>query len=179
MSGKWIRFASSILILLIAFQSAAFADAIQGRVAHADSQALDVTVYDQQGRPYPNVLHLDVDDRTQVNGVSSIMNLRPNDAISAEVSQEESRSWHADRITLFQEINARPATQNPSSSPRDVLGNPVVRGALLGAATGAIASSASGGKVGKGALVGAGVGAAAGILGGLFSKKSDQSSDSN
>jgi hypothetical protein len=80
----------------------------------------------------------------------------------------ESGLWHADEVTLFQEINARPATQNPPPTMRDVLGNPVVKGALLGAATGAIASGASGGKAGKGALIGAGAGAAAGLLGQLL-----------
>jgi hypothetical protein len=82
-------------------------------------------------------------------------------------------------VTLFQDINARPATQKPSPTLRDALGNPVVKGALVGAATGAIASSASGGKAGKGALVGAGVGAAAGLLENMFSGGNRQSDNSN
>jgi uncharacterized membrane protein len=72
-------------------------------------------------------------------------------------------------------MNARPATKNPPPTMRDVLGNPVVKGALLGAATGAIASGASGGKAGKGALVGAGVGAIGGLLFGGGSSDQDSS----
>ena len=180
MSAKFLRFAGLVLALFVLLQAAAFADTIEGRVAGVSQKSLDVTVYDPQGRPYPHNLHLKTDYRTRVNGISSLTDLRPRDAVSVDVHQEESREWRADKVTLFQQINARPATKNPPPSMRDVLGNPVVRGALLGAATGAIASSASGGKAGKGALVGAGVGAAAGLLGGLFggNSTSDQSSDS-
>ena len=178
---KLFRFSCLSMVLAVIFQTVAYADTIEGRVAGFSAQALDVTVYDPQGRPYPQNLHVKTDYRTRVSGISSLANLRRNDAISLDVHQEESREWRADKVTLFQEINARPATKNPPPSMRDVLGNPVVRGALLGAATGAIASSSSGGKAGKGALVGAGVGAAAGLLGGIFggNNNSSQSSDSN
>lgn len=179
MHRHWIRSSSIVLILVGALQVAAFADVVEGRVAQASSNALDMVIYDAQGRPYPNQLRLKVDNSTQLGGVSSVLDLRPNDAVSADVRQEESGIWRADRVTLFQEVNARPATKNPSPSLRDVLGTPVVRGALVGAATGAIASSASGGKAGKGALIGAGVGAAAGLLEGMFSGNSRKSSDSD
>ena len=179
MIRSMIRSGSLVLVLLTILQVAAFADSIEGRVARVSPQALDVTVYDAQGRPYPNALHLKVDGRTQLNGIYSVMDLRPNQAVGAEVRQEESGIWRANSVTLFQEMNARPATKNPSPSLRGVLGNPMVRGALMGAATGAIASSASGGKAGKGALVGAGVGAAAGLLEGMFSQRSQNSSDTD
>lgn len=163
------------------FQGSAFAESIEGRVSRVGYNAVDVIVYDPQGRPYPNALNVNVDSRTYVNGATSVASLRPNDAISLEVRQQENGTWRADKITKFQEMNARPATKNPPPTMRDVLGNPMVRGALVGAATGAIASSASGGKAGKGALIGAGVGAAAGLLENMFSQNSQrsQSSDSN
>lgn len=176
---SFIRCTSLVLVFLFGVQMAAFADTIEGRVAQTSSQGLDMTVYDAQGRPYPNTLHLKVDSSTQVVGAPSLYGLRRNDPIRAEVRQDEMRAWHADKVTVFQDINARPATTKPSPSLRDVLGNPVARGAITGAVTGAIASSASGGKAGKGALVGAGVGAAAGLLGSMFSQPSNQSSDSD
>lgn len=159
--------------VLITLPAAAFADTIEGRVAGRDERGLAVTVYDPQGRPYPNNISLGIDSRTQLRGAASFSNLQRGTAISADVHQEEDRLWYADRITVFQEMDAQPATQNPPPTMRDVLGNPVVRGALLGAATGAIASSASGGKAGKGALVGAGVGAAGGLLGQIFGGDGD------
>ena len=174
-----IGFVSLFLISPLFLQATAFAEMLEGRVVRANSQSLDLRVYDPQGRPYPNTLNLKVDAYTRVTGVSSVSNLRTDDAVSAQVYQDESRTWHVDRVTLFQEMNARPATQNPPPSLRDVLGNPMVRGALLGAATGAIASSTSGGKAGKGALVGAGVGAAAGLLGQMFSQNSKSSQNSD
>lgn len=174
-----MRFFSLAVFFFFLTQVTAFADSIEGRVQYASSKALDLIVYDAQGRPYPNALHLKVDNRTQVSGVSSVSALRAHDPVGVLVSQEESGSWRADRVSLFQDVNAQPATQKPSASLRDVLGNPVVRGALIGAATGAIASSASGGKAGKGALVGAGVGAAAGLLGEMFGGQSNASSDSD
>ncbi len=179
MSPKSIRFASLFLVSLVFFQATAFADTLEGRVVRANSRALELKVYDPQGRPYPNNLNLEVNSRTRLVGVSSVLELYAQDPVSVDVHQTESRVWIADRITLFQEMNTRPATKNPPSSLRDVLGSPVVRGALLGAATGAIASSSSGGKAGKGALVGAGVGAAAGLLGEMFSQNSNSSQDSD
>lgn len=178
--GKRIFRAGLIgLLFVLVWEEAALADMIEGRVAKASSYGISMVVYDAQGRPYPNPLDLKVDGRTAFEGVPSVAALRPNDAVSAEVRREESGQWRADRVKLFQEINARPATQRPSPSLRDVLGNPVARGALTGAATGAIAASASGGKAGKGALIGAGVGAAAGLLEGMFSQRPQDSSSSN
>ncbi len=140
--ARSIRMASLVLVLGILFQGVAFADNIEGRIAGVRPGALEVTVYDPQGRPYPNNLQLSTDSRTRVYGARYLSELRPNDPVSIEVTQLESRAWHADEVNLFQEVNAQPATQNPPPTMRDVLGNPVVRGALLGAATGAIASSA-------------------------------------
>lgn len=167
-----------LVVALISFlQVTGYADMVEGRVAQANAQALDVIVYDAQGRPYPNALRLQVDSRTQLNGISSVADLQPNDAIGADVRRQETGQWHADGVRLFQQFHAKPATKQTSPSLREVLGNPVVRGALLGAASGAIASSASGGKAGKGALVGAGVGAAAGLLQNIFEQKSNAQPD--
>ena len=140
MFSDFVRSGSLVLVLLSVLQTSAFADAVEGRVAQSGPQELDVVVYDAQGRPYPNALHLKVDGRTRLNGVTSASELGPNDAVGAEVRREESGIWRADSVTLFQEINAHPATRKPSASLRDVLGNPVARGALTGAATGAIAA---------------------------------------
>ena len=177
MSSRWMRSGCLVLVFLVILQVVAFADSIEGRVVRVSPADLELRVYDAQGKPYPKTLHLEVDNRTQFNGIASAAYLRPNDAVGAQVHQGESGAWHADRVTFFQQIDAQPATKTPSSSLRDVLGNPVARGALLGAATGAIASSASHGKAGKGALVGAGVGAAAGLLEGIFSGRSQKSQD--
>ncbi len=168
-----------VLALTLALQTAVFAEAVEGRVARSSPYALAMVVYDAQGRPYPNELNVGVDSRTVLQGARSMSDLRPNDAVSADIRQEESGAWRAASVTKFQEVSMRPATQKPSPSLRDALGNPVVRGALTGAATGAIASSASGGKAGKGALVGAGVGAAAGLLGQMFGGSSQNSSSSD
>ena len=177
MIKSMLRAGSMGLVLLITFQAAAFADSVEGRVAQANSQELEMTVYDSQGHPYPNTLVLKIDANTQLNGLRSLYDLRPNDAIGADVHQEEGGAWAADSITLFQQIDAQPATKKPSSSLSSALGNPMVKGALLGAATGAIAASASHGKAGKGALIGAGVGA---LLGGVFNQSNNSSdADSN
>jgi hypothetical protein len=169
-SGAWV------LVLLGLLQTAAFADVVEGRVSRVSSSVLDLVVYDRNGRPYPNALPIKVNLRTKLSGIKKITDLKRNDAAGADVHQEESGLWVADRVTRFQQVNARPATKNPPPTMRDFLGQPVVRGALTGAATGALASGLSGGKAGKGALVGAGVGAAAGLLEGLFSQPSSQSS---
>ena len=175
-----IRFVLTIITLHAAVGTA-LADIIEGRVADVSPGHLDMVVYDPQGQPYPNQLRLGVDYRTEVSGVKSILDLEPNDPVSADITQLESGNWYAQSVTLFQELHTQPATKKPSPSLKGFLGNPVARGALLGAATGAIASSSSGGKTGKGALVGAGVGAAAGLLGQLFSGQgqSPESVDSN
>lgn len=178
MKKNLFRVLSSALFMAV-ISTQAFADTIEGRVAGSDPRGIAVTVYDPQGRPYPNNLPLVIDQRTQLRGAGSFSNLRRGDAISADVTRQESGLWHADQITVFQQMNVRPATKNPPPSMRDVLGNPVVKGALLGAATGAIASGASGGKAGKGALIGAGVGAAGGLLGQLLGGDSSGSDQNN
>ncbi len=170
--SRWLLAA----VLFLSFPALAFADTVQGRVAAAGTSALDMTVYDGQGRPYPNALHLKVDRYTRLDGVSSPTLLRQQDPVSVQVSQEETGLWRADSISLLQESGAAPrASAPPSPSLRGALGNPVVRNGLMGAATGAIASSASGGKAGKGALIGAGVG----ILGGLLLDSSSRRSQSS
>ena len=178
---KWARCVSLALVCVGLFQAAACAESLEGRVGKVYRSAVDLVVYDPNGRPYPNALPLQVTSATRFSGATSLKGLRANDAVGVVTHQTESRVWVADRITRFKQIDARPATQNPPPSLRDFLGNPVVRGALTGAASGALASGLSGGKAGKGALVGAGVGAAAGLLEGLFSQPSSggQSSDSN
>jgi len=162
---------------LLSFSTAVLADTVQGRVAAISSSALDMTVYDSQGRPYPNTLRLKVDGNTNVNGVSSLAILRKNDAISAGVRQESTGVWRADTINQLGKTRAvRSTADSPSPSPAGMLGNPVVRNGLMGAATGAIASSASGGKAGKGALIGAGAGIAGGLLADMFSSHSQPQS---
>lgn len=173
-----MRFGLWVLVWTVLLQTAAHAEVLEGRVSRVYASAMDLTVYDPQGRPYPNVLPLKVTSATRFSGVSSLKSLKANDAVGVTVHQEESKVWTADQITRFSQVNARPATQNPPPTLRDVLGNPVVKGALTGAATGALASGLSGGKAGKGALVGAGVGAAAGLLEGLFTQPSSASSSS-
>ena len=162
------------LLAIVLLQQTAFAESIEGRVAWADRENLGVVVYDAQGRPYPNTLTLRSYGGTQLNGIDSIEELRPNDPIGADIRQQENGEWIVDSITAFQQVNVKPATKKPSSSLSSVLGNPVVKGALLGAATGAIASSASHGKAGKGALIGAGVGA---LLGGIFNNSDNSNSN--
>lgn len=174
-----IKLSSLTLVLFLALQSAALADVVEGRVSQTSPKMLSMVVYDAQGRPYSNELNLKIDSQTEFQGISSVGTLQTNDAISANVRQEEPGIWRADRVTLFQKPGIKPATQNASSPLKDVLGNPVARGALLGAATGAIASAASGGKAGKGALIGAGAGAAAGLLQGLFEQHPRKSSDTD
>lgn len=174
-----IRSGFLVLVLVAALQATGCAETIEGRVERTDYAGLDVIVYDSRGRPYPNALHLKVDASTRMSGVRSLRELRRGDPVMADVSQEESGLWHADRVALLQQIDVQPATQQPSPSLRGALGNPVVRGALTGAATGAIAASASDGEAGKGALIGAGVGAAAGLLDNLFGQPSAPSSDAD
>ncbi len=168
------RFLLLSAVLLLSFPALALADTVQGRVATVNSGALDMTVYDSQGRPYRNTLRLKVDTFTRYSGVSSAAKLRKNDPISVQVSQEREGVWHADAISRLQETSGaiQSTAARPSPSLAGALGNPVVRNALMGAATGAIASSASGGKAGKGALIGAGVGVAGGLLADMFGQHS-------
>ena len=139
---------------------------------------LDLTVYDAQGRMYPNALRLKTDYKTKFSGVSSASALRLKDPVQVVLSQSKDGSWHADSVTKLvrTQSNVPYNSAPPSNALMDALKSPtgqnVTRGAVSGAITGAVASYASGGKAGKGALVGAGVGAAAGLLQGLFSQPS-------
>jgi uncharacterized membrane protein YeaQ/YmgE (transglycosylase-associated protein family) len=160
------------VILLISFSAAAFADTVQGRVAAVSSVALDMTVYDAQGNPYPNTLHIKVDSRTQLIGFSSVVSLRKQDAISTEVKQLTS-AWYAVSIARLQGAGSvQRSTTPPSPSLLSTLnGQKIIRNGLLGAVTGAVAAKASGGKAGKGALVGAGAGIVGGLLADMFSSR--------
>ena len=164
-------------VFLLSFSSVVFADAVQGRVARVNSHALDLTVYDAQGRPYPNALHLKVDGRTRLSGVPSLAAFRSQDPVSANVRQETAGVWRADSVSLLQTQTIRSAPASPSlmDALKSPAGQKVIRGGLTGAITGAVASGASGGKAGKGALIGAGVGAAGGLLENLFSQHQQQS----
>ena len=170
------------LFLLAAFPASALADVVQGRVSNVVSGSLGLTVYDTQNRPYPNVLKLKTDNRTQWMSGYSLSSLpRSKDMVRVNVSQERSGQWHADSVSKLKGTVLPPAPAQPSPNLMDSLNSPtgrnVVRGAATGAMTGAVASYASGGKAGKGALVGAGVGAAAGLLEGLFSQPAQQQQD--
>lgn len=170
--------------LFLSFPALAFADTVQGRVATVSPGALDMTVYDSQGRPYPNTLHLKVDSRTRLNGFSSATNLRKQDAVSVDVRQEKTGIWRADSVSLLQGLaTAQPVTTRASPSLMDALKSPggqkIIRNGVTGAVTGAVASSATGGKAGKGALIGAGVGVAGGLLADLFSQRSQPQSSSS
>src|SRR3989338_9966063 len=120
-----MRLVSLTFIGMAAFQAAAWADIIEGRVARIDLETIEITVYDPQGQPYPNNLVVNFDSDTRVRGASSMTALDRGDAVSLDVHQEESGAWHVDEVTLFQQIDARPATKNPPSTMRDVLGNRV------------------------------------------------------
>jgi len=170
-----------VLFLLTAFPSLAMADTIQGRVAKTGMASFDLTVFDAQGRPYPNGLHLLTDSKTKFSGgVTSSSALRVQDAVQANVSRLKDGRWRADSVTKLQksQTNLPISTAPQSNALADALKSPtgqnVTRGAITGAVTGGVASYASGGKGGKGALVGAGVGAAAGLLQGLFSQPAPQ-----
>lgn len=166
-----------IIFLVMSTPLLAFADRVQGRVTGVSLNALDLTAFDSQGRPYPNRLHLKIDNSTTYSGVSSADKLRRNDLVEVEVSQEEQRIWRAVSIKKFKETGAVPSTTSqPSPALSSALGNPVVRNALLGAATGALASSASGGKAGKGALIGVGTGVLGGFLADALSGHSQSQS---
>ena len=167
-------FASSL------FCADVFADTVQGRVAKTGMASVDLTVFDAQGRPYPNGLRLLTDSKTKFVGVSSTSSLRVQDAVQVNVSRLKDGRWHADSVQKLQrsQTNLPVSTAPPSNALADALQSPtgqnVTRGAVSGAITGGVASYASGGKAGKGALVGAGVGAAAGLLQGLFSQPTPQ-----
>ena len=170
MHRRSLNSVSLILVVSLFSAAAAFADTIQGRVATANRNLVDLTVYDGQGRPYPNALHLKVDSRTRFSGVSNASSLRMGDAVQTDVSRETSGQWRADAMTKLQGgLQTIQYAKSPSPNLMDALKSPtgqkVVRNGLMGALTGAVASGTSGGKAGKGALIGAGVG----VLGGFLS----------
>jgi hypothetical protein len=166
--------------ILMAFPGLAMADVVQGRVAGIYANAIDMTVYDAQGRPYPNIIRLKTDSGTRLNGFTTAAIIKKNDPLQIELREESAGVWRADSITRLVSMNpySRPSMPQ-SNSLMDALrsgqqrmgaalqseqGQKAVRGGLQGAVVGALASAASGGKTLKGALVGAGTG----ILGGLF-----------
>ena len=174
------RYFWQTIFLLMIFPSTAMAEAVQGRVVKTGFASFDLTVFDAQGRPYPNSLHLLTDSKTKFTGVASSAGLRVQDAVQTNLTHTKDGRWHADSVTKLQksQTNLPVSSAPPSNALADALKSPtgqnVTRGALGGAITGGVASYASGGKAGKGALVGAGVGAAAGLLQGLFSQPSQQ-----
>ena len=174
------KVSSLVVSILFLFPGLALADTIQGRVAKTGVASLDLTVFDAQGRPYPNGLHLLTDYKTKFTGVASSSNLRVQDAVQTNVSRLKDGRWHADTVQKLQNSQSNlPVSRAPQSNAlADALKSPtgqnVTRGAITGAVTGGVASYASGGKGGKGALIGAGVGAAAGLLQGLFSQPAPQ-----
>lgn len=179
MKTKMKAFFLSVLMVCV-MTTAALADVIQGRVAGIYANAIDMTVYDAQGRVYPNILRLKTDSGTRLNGFTTAAIIKKNDPLQIEVREESAGVWRADSITRLVSMSpySRPSMP-PSSSLMDALrsgqqkvgealqseqGQKAIRGGLQGALVGAMASAASGGKTLKGALVGAGTG----ILGGLF-----------
>ncbi len=175
-----VRRISSLTVFALLISSFAYADTLQGRVAKTGMASVDLTVFDAQGRPYPNGLHLLTDSKTKFSGVSSSAGLRVQDAVQVDVSRLKDGRWRADSVQKLQktQTNLPVSTARPSNALADALKSPqgqnMTRGAITGAVTGGVASYASGGKGGKGALIGAGVGAAAGLLQGLFSQPAPQ-----
>ena len=170
------RYLLVFMVLFFLFPTIALADTVQGTVAKVSRNSLELTVFDSQGKPYPNALRLKIDNRTRLNGFSSVSSIRKQDAVRADVSQERSGSWHMDSISKLQgTLNVQQASAPPSASLMDALKSPtgqkVIRNGLTGALTGAVASGASGGKAGKGALIGAGVGIVGGFLADLLGQR--------
>ena len=176
MRTRRIRYFALLTSSIFLLPAIAMADTVQGTVAGTSRNTLDLTVFDGQGHPYPNKLHLKVDNRTRLGGYASTASIRKNDVVRADLSQEKTGAWHIDSINKLQAV--QPMQQTPaqtSPSLMDALKSPtgqkVIRNGLTGALTGAVASGASGGKVGKGALIGAGVGVAGGLLMDLFGQR--------
>ncbi len=154
-------------LFVMGMTTMAYADNVQGRVVSARSGELQLTVFDAQGRPYPNNIKLKVDNFTRFNNFSSMSALKKQDVVSAEVRQGRDALWRADVLTrLSNNANIPLAPIKPSPNLMDALKSPqgqnIIKRGLTGAMVGGAASGASGGKAGKGALIGAG----AGILGG-------------
>ncbi len=162
-------------IVFFGFSSAAFAEVLEGTVSYANSRQMDLTIYDAQGRPYPNLLRLNVDNQTKVTGVTSVTMLRKNDLVRADIQQSRDGSWWANSVSrLYRAANTAPAAAQPSFNLMESLKSPagqkLIKNGLSGAVVGGVASSASGGKAGKGALIGAGAGILAGFLGDILNQ---------
>ena len=168
-----------IAVLALSFSSVAFADVVQGRVASSSPGLLALTVFDAQGRPYPNTLRLKVDNRTKMTGYSNASLPRSKDMVRVDARQESSGQWRADSISKLQGIRLPQAPSQPGPSLMDALKSPqgqtVIKRGLTGALVGGVASGASGGKAGKGALIGAGAGIVGGWLSDVLSGPSRQS----
>jgi hypothetical protein len=88
--------------LLLLVPGMAMADIIQGSVNGASPMGIDLTVYDQQGKPYPYPLHVRTDDRTRLDGIPSTAELQDREIIEADVQQDSDGQWHAQRIKRLQ-----------------------------------------------------------------------------
>lgn len=168
-----------VVSLLSVSAGPAFAEVISGRVVKTGPASLAITVFDAQGRPYPNALAMKTSYRTKFSGITSPSALRLQDAVTVDVSRQNDGSWQAVSVTKLAASQTNlPKAAAPSNALADALKSPesksALRGAATGAMTGAVASYASGGKAGKGALVGAGIGAAAGLVQALFNRPAPQ-----
>ncbi len=162
-----------VTVVSLGFTVLAFADTLEGSVAYANSRQLDLTIYDASGRPYPNLLRLNVDGQTKVYGATSVAMLRKRDVVRAEIQQSKDGLWWANSVSRLQmATNSVPAAAKPSFNLMESLQSPagqkLIKSGLSGAVVGGVASGASGGKAGKGALIGAGVGMLGGFLGDLL-----------
>ena len=162
-----------------------FADTIQGRITNVKSTAMDLTVFDGAGRPYPNALRLKVDNFSRLNNFSSMNALRKNDLVRVDTKQGRDGQWHADTISRLESSSAVPApVTRASPSLMDALKSPagqnIIKRGITGAVVGGVASGASGGKAGKGALIGAGAGIVGGWLSDILNRPSQtQTSQTN
>jgi hypothetical protein len=88
-----------LALLLMLFPAWALADTVQGSITRTTIGGIDLTVYDAQGRPFPNGLHLKVDQKTKVSGIPSVSALKRADFVQADVRRENDGVWRADAIT--------------------------------------------------------------------------------
>ena len=171
------------VILVLSFSVPAFADVVQGQVVTANSGTLTLTVFDAQGKPYPNTLHLKTDYQTKMTGYSNAAPPRAKDRVRVDARQEKSGQWRADSVSKLKGANLPPpVAAQPGPSLMDALKSPqgqtVIKRGLTGAIVGGVASGASGGKAGKGALIGAGAGIVGGWLSDVLSHPSQSSQSS-
>ena len=182
MSQDSLRGLCACAVFVLSFSGLAFADVVQGRVASSSPSSLALTVFDAQGRPYPNTLKLKVDNRTRMTGYSNASLPRSKDMVRVDARQGSSGQWHADSISKLQGVSMPQAPSQPGPSLMDALKSPqgqtVIKRGLTGAVVGGVASGASGGKAGKGALIGAGAGIVGGWLSDVLSGPSQQSQSS-